>query len=292
MFTPTIVQQVPEVRGFLRDRFHTLYPGHDPRGLLEIFAEVDAMFMGRNPDYSASDAPYHDYVHTLQVTVCLVRLLEGWHESRPGPQLSSRQFELTVASALWHDAGYLRPRSDEKGTGAKYTHCHVTRGAMLAAAHLLARGATPVEVEQVVEAIQCTDPAVKPARFHDRNAMARIAGCALGTADLLAQMAAPNYPDRLEALYREFEESDDYLDVAPGERRFKSAEELVARTPAYWRQVVRPRLEHDFHAVYRYLARPAPLGPNPYLDGVVRNIATIRFRTTVKAGEASVYSAA
>jgi hypothetical protein len=293
MFTPTIVQQVPEVRAFLRDRFLTAYPDADVSALLKTFAEVDAMFMGRHPDYQALDTPYHDYVHTLQVTVCLVRLLEGWQASRPGPQLSARQFELTVTAALWHDAGYLKPHGDNDGTGAKYTHCHVTRGAMLAAAHLLARDATPTEVEQVVEAIQCTDPNAKPMRFGERDAMARIAGSALGAADLLAQMAAPNYPDRLAALYRELKESDDYLDIPPAERRFKSAADLIGRTPAFWRQVVRPRLEQDLHGVYRYLSRPAPLGPNAYVDAVVRNIATIRLRTTVRASlDASVYSAA
>jgi hypothetical protein len=294
MFTPTIVQQVPVVRAFLRARFLASYPGADVRGLLEGFDEVDAMFTGRHPDYQALDTPYHDYVHTLQVTVCLVRLLEGWQASQPGPQLSARQFELTVTAALWHDAGYLKPRGDNRGTGAKYTGGHVTRGARLAAAHLRARGATPADVEQVVEAIRCTDVAAKPARGHDRNAMARIAGCALGTADLLAQMAAPDYPDRLETLFRELKESDDLLELPPEERRFRTAGELVIATPGFWRRVVRPRLENELHGVYRYLARPAPLGPNGYVDAVERNIATIRLRATVRTFvvDRSIYSAA
>jgi hypothetical protein len=63
---------------------------------------------------------------------------------------------------------------------------------------------------------------------------------------------------------------------------FKSAEDLIARTPNFWRKFVRAKLESDFQALYRFLARPYPTGPNPYIDAVEKNIALIEARTPAK----------
>ena len=49
------------------------------------------------------------------------------------PKLNPRLFELAVAAVLLHDSGYLKLRSDNVGTGAKYTYCHVLRSCSFAA---------------------------------------------------------------------------------------------------------------------------------------------------------------
>jgi len=91
-------------------------------------------------------------------------------------------------------------------------------------------------------------------------------------------MAAPEYPDKLPALYREFEESDDYLGVPPEKRVFKSAHDLLSKTPLFWSKVVEPKLQEDFNDLYRYLARPFPDGPNRYLESIERNLSLVRER--------------
>ena len=50
--------------------------------------------------------------------------------------------------------------------------------------------------------------------------------------------------------------------------------------PIFWQKFVRAKLESDFQAVYRFLARPYPHGSNPYLSAVEKNIAKIKKRNS------------
>jgi hypothetical protein len=66
----------------------------------------------------------------------------------------------------------------------------------------------------------------------------------------------------------------------PMERRtFKSPADLTQRTPDFWENFVRRKLEVECQALYRFLAAPYPHGPNAYVDAVERNIAEVRRRT-------------
>lgn len=260
-----------------------MYPGDEAPWLPRLFEDVVDLFAGRHPDYGPIDLRYHDLEHTLQATVCLVLLLEGRHRAGVLPRLSSRQFELAVAAALLHDAGYLKLRSDTQGTGAKYTYCHVLRSCGFAASYLPRLGADDLEVETVLGAINCTGPARQVTRLESLEPVEHVIGCALATGDFLGQMAAPDYPDELGILFAEFKESDDYINLPPSRRLFTSAADLIQQTPAFWRQFVLPKLEHDFQAVYRFLASPYPQGPNAYLDGVEANMLKIRQRVRTDA---------
>jgi hypothetical protein len=98
-------------------------------------------------------------------------------------------------------------------------------------------------------------------------------------------MAAADYPDELDILYAEFIESYEFFQTKPEKRLFKSAEDLKTKTPAFWRNVVLPKLENDFRAVYRFLASPYPHGPNHYIEAVEANILKIEQRLArVSAG--------
>ncbi len=255
-----------------------MYPDASSNWLSRIFRDMEDLFTGRHPDYAPCDIRYHDFEHTLQATVCITLLLEGRHHAGVEPRLTARQFQLAVASALLHDAGYSRLRSDRKGTGAKYTFCHVLRSCAFAASYLPTLGATDYEVEAVLGAINCTGPTKQISRLFFREAVERIIGCALATADYLGQMAAADYPDELEILFEEFEESDNFIHLPPSRRAFKSAAELIEKTPMFWKKWVQPKLEGDFQAVYRFLAQPYPHGPNAYLNAVEKNIAKIKKR--------------
>lgn len=278
MFPIVDTKNPSAVAALVAEKFAAMYPGASMHWITTILRDVEALFSGRHPDYMANDVRYHDFEHTLQATVCITLLLEGRHAAGVEPRINARLFELAVAGVLLHDSGYLKLRSDKKGTGAKYTFCHVLRSCAFAASYLPTLGATDHEVEAVLGAINCTGPTKKAGMIHFREPTERLIGCALGTADYLGQMAAPDYPDELEILFREFKESDDFIGLPASRRIFKSPDDLIEKTPAFWKKFVQPKLESDYQAMYRFLARPYPEGPNPYIEAVEKNIAKIKRR--------------
>ncbi|MCX6951499.1 MAG: hypothetical protein NTV51_04830 [Verrucomicrobia bacterium] len=282
MFPPVDTKNVKAVEAFVERSFASIYPEANLAWLTTIFRDMERLFSGRHPDYQAVDLRYHDFEHTLQATVCMALLLEGRHTAGVEPRLNARQFELGLAAVLLHDSGYLKVRSDTSGTGAKYTYCHVLRSCAFAATYLPTLGANDYEVEAVLGAISCTGPTKEISRLEFRDPYECVLGCALATADYLGQMAAEDYPDELEILFHEFRESDEFLNIPPSRRAFKTKEDLADRTPMFWKKFVQPKLESDCQAVYRFLARPVPHGSNLYLEAVERNIAKIRRRNAAR----------
>jgi hypothetical protein len=278
MFPPVDTKSAPATAHFVRGKFSSLFPGVEPVLLGPIFRDVERLFNGDHPDYNPIDIRYHDLEHTLQATVCLALLFEGGQKSQAALQLSARHFELGMAGALLHDAGYLTLRSDRQGTGAKYTYCHVLRSCAFAATYLPTLGLIETEIAGVLGAISCTGPTKEISRLYFREPIERFIGQALATADYLGQMAAADYPDELEILYHEFEESDNFSHVPESKRVFKSARDLINRTPAFWTKIVRPKLEKDFGGACHFLATPCPHGTNAYIEAVERNIALIESR--------------
>ena len=190
-----------------------MFPRRKPELLDRLFADMTDMFTGKHPDYQANDLKYHDYRHTLQATVCLASLLEGRHATKTTPRLKPRQFEFAIAAVLLHDSGYQRTRSDNEGTGAKYTFIHVLRSCSYAASYLPQLGASEYEIDGVLGAIRSTGPTsqISLLRFH--NTIERTISCCLATADYLAQMSAPDYPDELGYLYAEFKKNARFLAI-------------------------------------------------------------------------------
>lgn len=278
MFPYIDSSDVVAVEAYAAQVFKTMFPRVRGTWLRRVFADVDDLFRGRHPSYAAIDSKYHDFQHTLQATVCLVTLLEGRRLAGVRPVLHARQFELAVAATLLHDTGFLRHRTDTGGTAGRYTYCHIVRSGAFVASYLPTIGADSFEVETVLGAINCTGPNLELSRLWFRQPADRITGAALATADYLAQMADPRYPDKLEFLFQEFHESEEFLHVAPERRAFASARELLAKTPEFWARTVRPKLEHEFHGLYRYLARPSPDGANAYLQAIEANLGVIRQR--------------
>lgn len=249
---------------------------------LEVLGELALMvgdlFEGRYLDYQASDLNYHDFRHTLLATRCFIDLAEGYVAAGKEPRMEVRGFELGVAAILLHDSGYMKLRSDTEGTGAKYTSCHVVRSCAMAASVLPKLGLRQEEVHCVLEAIRCTGLTSQIERLNFAEPLHRTLGCMVATADYLGQLADPDYVERLPHLYAEFEESNDYNRVPKEARPFSSVGDLLAKTPGFWTYFVLPRLEKDYEAVYRLLAKPYPEGGNPYVEAVDKNLAELRAR--------------
>lgn len=255
-----------------------LFAGAPETFIREIFAGAEKLFNGGYLDYQACDLKYHDYRHTLQVTMAYVDLFAARQISGE-PPFTHRQFELGLATALLHDSGYLKLRSDHQGTGAKYTFCHVLRSCALAASLLPSFGIKSEEIDLVLGAIRCTGPSTAGMRLrfnrHDDHVLASM----VATADYLGQMSADDYPDELELLFNEFAESDAFLGIPSSKRVFKNARQLVIGSSAFWDNVVKPKLDNDFLGVYRFLTLPD--GSNPYLDAIDRNLELIARRPTL-----------
>jgi hypothetical protein len=261
----------------VRSIYAALFPDGDRDFVPRAFEWVTQCFRGDHPEYQPIDARYHDLEHTLQGALCMTRLLQGRHGSGIEPRLTVKAFELGMLAILFHDTGYLKRRDDLEGTGAKYTAIHVGRSAAFAREFLVQKGYADADALAVQNMISCTGISTDLQAIRFQNELERTVGYALGTADLLGQMAAPDYVEKLPVLFAEFAEAAHH---ATGNATrlfaFESAEALMRNTPAFWEKYVRPKIDRDFRGLYAFLSDPYPEGPNPYVQQIERNVARLR----------------
>jgi hypothetical protein len=277
MFTPVVTRNPDAVEAAANEAYRAMFPKGDRLFVPRIFGWAREIFGGQHADYLPIDARYHDFEHTLQGTLCMARLLRCRHDAGAEPALPQRLVELSLIAILFHDTGYLKQRGDTAGTGAKYTVTHVTRSTEFAAAFLAQKSFIPREILSVQNMIRCTgvDAALSTIQF--QGDAERVAGHILGTADLLGQMAADDYIEKLPVLYAEFAEAAGFS----GQKGsvvslFSSAKDLLQKTPAFWENYVKRKLDRDFGGQFRYFAQPYPSGPNWYLDKIEANIERLR----------------
>ena len=255
------------------DAHQQLFPGRDPGIIPAQFAWVESIFLGRDPEFLPIDALYHDLEHTLQGTLALATLLHRRGQESVAPVLSAREFELAIMAILIHDTGYLKRRDDTSGTGAKYTFTHVQRSCDFAAVQLERRGYGAADISAVQNMIRCTGLDAAPSRIPFASEAERVCGFALGTADLVGQMAATDYPDKLPILYAEFQEAAEFSRGAQLGLGFESAADLIARTPGFWREYVLPKLNGEFLGLHHHLeVERDGRRRHPYLEAIEANL--------------------
>ena len=247
-----------------------MFPGASKDFVANAFQWALDAFSGRFHDYQPIDARYHDLEHTLQGTLCLARLMLGRQRAGALPGFSQHVCELALLAILLHDTGYLKKQADREGTGAKYTSIHVQRSVEFAKEILSEHRFCAEDIEAVQHMISCTGVNVNLTSIPFQSTANRLAGLALGTADLLGQMAAPDYVDKLPILYKEFEEASHYGKLGFD---FKSAQELINSTPGFWSGYVVPKINREFEGLYRYLEQES--GRNPYLDRIQMNMSRL-----------------
>lgn len=273
MFRPVDTKVPAEVEEQVQSIYRGCCGDADPGFVARAFGWAAQCFSGKYEGYQAIDAQYHDFEHTLQGTLCLMRLLHGRHQTKAVPVLSTRWFELGLLAILFHDTGYLKRHGDNEGTGAKYTLVHVGRSAQFAKQFLCRQGFGEKELVAVANMIRCTGVSADVAHIAFQSPEERLVGYALATSDLLGQMAAPDYVEKLPVLFLEFAEAAEH-DGDPQSRlhAFKSPEDLLRNSHAFWKDYVLPRIERDFQKLYLYLSTPYPDGPNHYLIQIERNM--------------------
>lgn len=276
MFPPVNTKDPVAVEVEVQSAYLALFPSGDPKFVPRVFGWTVDSFMGGHPDYLPIDAAYHDLEHTLQGTLCLNQILRTRHQAGAHPPIPRRLFELGILAILLHDTGYLKRRDDPEGTGAKYTATHVQRSAEFAAALMTEKGFPALDILAVRNMIHCTGVDAVMARIDFQSEAERTVGLALGTADLIGQMAAVDYVEKLPVLYSEFAEAAKFTkDKASVVGMFGSSQDLVRKTPTFW-DYTKSRLTRDFGGLYRFLNDPYPFGPNHYLERIEANVERVR----------------
>lgn len=279
MFQAVSTKNASAVEAEVQAAYLSVFPQGNRAFVPQAFHWVKDCFEGRYANYQPIDARYHDFEHTMQGTLCMARLLRCRHEAGAEPKLSQQMFELGLLAILFHDTGYLKTKDDTAGTGAKYTVIHVDRSAEFAKKFLLEKNFSLAEIESVQNMIHCTGVDARLSVIPFQKELEREVGFVLGTADLLGQMAADDYVEKLPVLYSEFHEAAEYTRQKTNfVGMFSSAEDLMQKTPAFWDKYVKQKLDREFGGVFKFLNQPYPHGPNWYLDQIESNIGKLRHR--------------
>ena len=277
---------VSDLRRMVRERHDYLFGAPDDGYIDEYINAVVDLFSGNNPEYQAMDTAYHDITHTLQATLCLVELICHRHHKNTSPRVTPDGFRYALIAILMHDIGFLKKADDREGSGAKYTHLHEQRSCEFARKFLKERDWPDDEIRFVENLISSTGQRADLTKIGFRSTMERLLGQMVCTADYIGQMSDPRYPDRLESLFNEFEESYCYQKIPAGERPFQDFEALLRGTPGFWEFFVKPKLIDECAGVWKHLECPVT-GENPYMKSLLDNMATIHERISQLAGPES-----
>ncbi|VAW64173.1 hypothetical protein MNBD_GAMMA08-1253, partial [hydrothermal vent metagenome] len=261
------------------DIFHSCYLSADDSVICQAFEDFDNLFEGHYSGFNACDTYYHDKQHTLDMTLALARLIDG-HERQSdrvhtfGAKLTS----VSIITALFHDSGYIRKADDhEHINGAQYTAIHVSRSATFLSNYLQMIG-MPEFANIAANMVHYTGYEVAPDQIKLPDEKLHLLGYMIGTADLIAQMSDRCYLEKCkDRLFLEFELAG--MTRSQNEENdsailFKSAIDLLIKTPEFYNTGVKNRLNHLFKEVYKYAEAHFGNG-NLYLEYLTQNITHI-----------------
>ena len=271
------VSNPASVRNAVHELFSEAFPGMSSDKLWLAFYDFERLFTGRYPGYNGCDTTYHDMQHSLDMTLAVARLIVGYERSvEPADRLGASRAQMAVVTALFHDAGYIRHEVRDKDftNGAQFTLYHVSRSADFLRRYLPELGmSADVGVSSMIVHFTGYELDLDEIELDDPRDI--ICGHLIGTADLIAQMADRCYLEKCrDRLYNEFVVGGVAVENAkPGEYmvRYKSGKDLLKKTPAFYQQVTRERLNDKFNRAYRY-AEVLYGGQNPYIDAIRTNI--------------------
>jgi len=265
------------VRDAVHELFSQTFPGASFDKLWLAFYDFERLFTGRYPGYKGCDTTYHDVQHTLDMTLALARLVAGYERSAElSDRLGAARAQMAIVTSLFHDSGYIRHEQRDKdfSNGAEFTLYHVSRSADFLRRYLPEIGlAQDVGVSSMIVHFTGYELDLDNIELDDPRDI--ICGHLIGTADLIAQMADRCYLEKCrDRLYNEFVVGGVAVEnAAPGEYmvRYKSGEDLLKKTPMFYQQVMRDRLNSKFNRVYRYI-EVLYNGRNPYIEAIRSNI--------------------
>ncbi len=197
-----------------------------------------------------SDAPYHDFNHTMGVTLVGQEILKGKHLRDGG--VSPQDWLHFTISLLCHDIGYVRGvcKQDRDGryvinddwetvaiapgaTDAALTPYHVERGKIFVRERF--ENNAIIDAEVICANIEYTE---FPVPEENRGDSGLSYPDLLRAADLIGQMADPNYMRRISALFTEFQETGTNAKLG-----YRNAADLRAAYPSFFWNMVRAHID-------------------------------------------------
>jgi hypothetical protein len=264
--------------------------GDKPHALVRSLIDFAfSLFHGRHPLFQPCDTAFHDFDHTMEATAVVLRLLVEqrdkvsglrgfqitWQGDSIGAALSPRDWELAIAAILFHDTGYLKCKNDLDGSGAKYSTIHVGRSCFFAWDLLPQFGFSGDELRQIQNAISATAISTNINQLPFRDAREWLIGAIVATGDMIGQLAAEEYPQRLPGLYLEFREASSFSRIREGSfATYNSLLDLLQDTEKFFYSYVMPILDDDWKGVYRLLEDAS--GENIFMNRVTANIARVK----------------
>ncbi len=237
----------------LRSQHYNLFGDNSNDAQLVTSAARNALEIIAN-----SDAPYHDMNHTIMVTMVGMEILRGKHLIEGN--ISAKDWVHFVISLLNHDIGYIRGicRADRSGkyainddyetielahgaTDAALTPFHVDRAQLYVRERF--QEDDRIDVDIICSNIERTRFPVPTEEDHQENA--DLPGL-LRAADLIGQLADPQYIKKISRLFAEFSETGQVKKMG-----YKSAADLRADYPKFFWEVVAPFITEGI----RYLRR-------------------------------------
>jgi hypothetical protein len=236
-----------------------------------LFGFISLLFCGQIAGFRACDAAFHDLDHTMQAALAVLDLLAALESDYRFVPLRQRDWELALAAVLFHDTGYLKRTGDNSGSGAKYSVTHVGRSCFAAWDLLPELGFSSAEIRQIQHAICTTSAGVKMDEIGFSDTREWLIGAIVGTGDLIGQMAADDYPERLPGLYLEFREASHFSRIRrTGLAAYGNLRDLLQGTESFYSDYVLPLLEREWVGLYHVLADQD--GRNGYLDRIKNNV--------------------
>jgi len=245
------------------------------------------LFHGNSPEFEPCDTAFHDFDHTMEGTEAVLRLLAAHDRLFAESKFSDRQWEIALVSILLHDAGYLKCRDDHEGSGAKHTSIHVGRGCFLVWDLLPEFGFERDEIRVVQQAICATAVGATMKQIGFRSHAEWLIGALVATGDLLGQMAAEDYPERLPALYLELREAALFSRLEKNTAG-QSLLDLLSGTEKFFSKYVVRTLNEEWGGMHRWLETAD--GSNPYLARIQRNVSRAMAMARALQGVAPISS--
>jgi hypothetical protein len=255
------------------------YPREDFSPVDVLVADLTRLYRGEMQGFNACDIGYHNLQHVLDVTLAMARLIDGYEASQSPEQRFGAELVMAgIATALFHDSGYIRRTRDSRNSnGAAYTRVHVRRSERFLAEYLPQAGMQEL-VGVCTRIVHFTGYEREPRSLAVASESERHLGQLLGTADLIAQMADLEYASKCrDYLFEEFREgglAGEHASQYPGATVFRSPEHLLESTPDFIRNAISLRLEGQFDSAYRYAAVHFG-GDDLYMDAILANCARL-----------------
>ena len=253
--------------------------GEAPQRLTNLLADVSSLYRGEWASHESCQTGYHNLGHAFDVTLLTARMIAGWNrlKDQDHPPIDSDLFLIALASAMFHDAGYIKAKGDNQGTGGKYSFNHEDRSMAMVAAYLTANNWSARAVilaSNIISTTKFHHPLDLTCLFESKEE--EVIGRMVATADLVAQMADVNYMQRINDLYAELQEAYSFEGeenlTARGFKVFASAGEMIAGTVDFYENFVLPRLQ-KLGRMDQYLVAFFGGGRNPYLENIMANLS-------------------